>query len=280
MRGSVSILLVLAMLLAASISAVAFAVSSDEGTDVAVTNEVYVPVPAEEAPAEAPPVISEPATEEAPPAEEAITEEPTTEASVVDAVPNEVVSDIGTEAEVYVEEMGIEELGGIVPAGTMSIPIVVYVDDVRTGEVLYFDFPEGTGEYEFANYDPFWDWFEALGEARQSQGLELVWLDYLFSDEAATNVLVRLYIGFETLVGSAETTPTAPAPPVAGDSSTETTPSVPEPAVETTAVARATTAGPKTGDSDNWFVQIAAVAALVATFAAASLCRTREQDQA
>ena len=55
MRGSVSILLVLAMLLAASISAVAFAVSSDEGTDVAVTNEVYVPVPAEEAPAEAPP---------------------------------------------------------------------------------------------------------------------------------------------------------------------------------------------------------------------------------
>ncbi|MCL2745474.1 MAG: hypothetical protein FWE48_00020 [Coriobacteriia bacterium] len=72
--------------------------------------------------------------------------------------------------------------------------------------------------------------------------------------------------------GSQVTSSVPSTPPTTGSSGTS------EAAAETTTVARTSTAGPKTGDADNWFIQIAAIAALTATIAAAVLYRTREQN--
>ena len=88
-RRSIATFLILAMLSAVSTSALAFATASDEAADATVvaTEEVYVPVAAEEAPvieeaveepaapAEEAPVVDEPAAEEAPVADEAAAEE-------------------------------------------------------------------------------------------------------------------------------------------------------------------------------------------------------------
>ena len=72
---------------------------------------------------------------------------------------------------------------------------------------------------------------------------------------------------------------TTPAPSTPGDSAETTAPAAGTGSTDTTPSAdRRPAAGPQTGDTINWFTQIAVIAALVASFAAAGIYRTREQS--
>jgi len=178
--------------------------------------------------------------------------------------------------------LGAAQGGGptppVPPAETIRVQMIIHIDGVPTGEPLYFDFPADYFGYGWAEYPPFLEWLADLIETYEAQGFDFAWLDWFESDdEAGYVVLERLHFYFEsgtqappagtpsTPGDSAEATPT---PPAAGTGSTDTTPSAD----------RRPAAGPQTGDTINWFTQTAVIAALIASFAAAGIYRTRREQ--
>jgi len=126
-----------------------------------------------------------------------------------------------------------------------------------------------------SEYLPFLEWFVELVETYEAQGFDFAWLDWFESDdEAGYVVLERLHFYFE----SGTQAPPAGTPSTPGDSAETTAPAGTGSAETTSGADRRPATGPQTGDAINWFTQIAVIAALIASFAAAGIYRTREQS--